>query len=369
MTQSFRPRLPASGPSWLPDLGSSIADLFRRIMPAPFRLKDYATADLPTASDYKQGLVYDSDDDAVKVSDGSDWLRLSEYDADVAAYGALSTTGLVARTGAGTVATRTLTAPAAGITVSNGDGVSGNPTLALANDLAALEALSGTNTIYYRSAADTWTAVTIGGNLGFSGGTLGSSLGTASTKNTGTSGNNVPLLDGANTWSGGNVFNSGGCGFNGDTWFGSVVTPVARVHVRGNRSAASWTTAGPQFHSESATHTDTSSAASATIATRVLHSYAGGTFASTNAITVTNGVTFYINNAPSAGSNTTMTNAWAFWINAGNMNLQAGDYYRGGTKVLGARGAAVADATGAGDVVAQLNTLLSRLRTHGIIAT
>lgn len=40
-----------------------------------------------------------------------------------------------------------------------------------------------------------------------------------------------------------------------------------------------------------------------------------------------------------------------------------------GTQVLGARGAAVADATGAGDVVAQLNALLARCRTHGLIAT
>ena len=44
-------------------------------------------------------------------------------------------------------------------------------------------------------------------------------------------------------------------------------------------------------------------------------------------------------------------------------------YMVGANKVVGARGAAVADATGAGDVVAQLNTLLSRLRTHGLIAT
>jgi hypothetical protein len=44
---------------------------------------------------------------------------------------------------------------------------------------------------------------------------------------------------------------------------------------------------------------------------------------------------------------------------------------RGGTKVVGAQGAAVADATGAGDVVAQLNLLLARLRAatgHGLIA-
>lgn len=39
-------------------------------------------------------------------------------------------------------------------------------------DLTALAALTGTNTIYYRSAADTWTAVTIGTGLSFSSGTL-----------------------------------------------------------------------------------------------------------------------------------------------------------------------------------------------------
>ena len=93
-------------------------------------------------------------------------------DTDLTALAGLSTSGLIARTGSGTASTRTITGPASGITVTNGDGVSGNPTLALANDLAALEALSGTNTIYYRSGADTWSAVTIGANLTFSGGTL-----------------------------------------------------------------------------------------------------------------------------------------------------------------------------------------------------
>lgn len=94
------------------------------------------------------------------------------YSANLAALSAMGSTGLMARTGSGTYAARTLTAPAAGITVTDGDGVAGNPTLALANDLAALEALSGTNTIYYRSAANTWTAVTIGSGLTFSAGSL-----------------------------------------------------------------------------------------------------------------------------------------------------------------------------------------------------
>jgi hypothetical protein len=48
----------------------------------------------------------------------------------------------------------------------------GSDVQAFDSDLAALAALSGTNTIYYRSAANTWTAVTIGALLSFAGGTL-----------------------------------------------------------------------------------------------------------------------------------------------------------------------------------------------------
>jgi hypothetical protein len=39
-------------------------------------------------------------------------------------------------------------------------------------DLTALAALAGTNVIYYRSAANTWSPVTVGDNLTFTGGTL-----------------------------------------------------------------------------------------------------------------------------------------------------------------------------------------------------
>src|SRR4029077_16837135 len=42
----------------------------------------------------------------------------------------------------------------------------------LDGDLTALAALSGTNTMYYRSAAATWSPVLIGANLTFTGGTL-----------------------------------------------------------------------------------------------------------------------------------------------------------------------------------------------------
>ena len=81
-------------------------------------------------------------------------------DADLTAVAGLSANGLIARTGAGTAAVRSLTAPAAGITVTNGDGVSGNPTIGLANDLAGVEGITGTGFVR-RTAADTWSASTL----------------------------------------------------------------------------------------------------------------------------------------------------------------------------------------------------------------
>lgn len=81
------------------------------------------------------------------------------YDADLAALAANASTGLWSVTGAGTGSVRTLTAPAAGITVTNGNGVSGNPTLALANDLAAIEALASTG-IARRTGSDAWSVGT-----------------------------------------------------------------------------------------------------------------------------------------------------------------------------------------------------------------
>lgn len=86
-------------------------------------------------------------------------------DADLSALAALATTGIIARTGSGTVATRSLVEPSAGIDIANADGVAGNPTFTLANDLAALEGLNSSG-FAVRTANDTWALRSITGAAG-----------------------------------------------------------------------------------------------------------------------------------------------------------------------------------------------------------
>jgi len=78
------------------------------------------------------------------------------YDADLSAVAGLSTSGLIVRTGSGTAATRSVTASGAGLSVANGNAVSGDITLSLADDVAAIEALDSTG-FPVRTGAGTWT--------------------------------------------------------------------------------------------------------------------------------------------------------------------------------------------------------------------
>jgi len=79
----------------------------------------------------------------------------------------LQDVGLASYDGAGVFLGRTIAPPAAGITISNGNGVTGNPTLALADDLAAVEGLSTTG-LATRTATSTWTTRTLTAGSGVS---------------------------------------------------------------------------------------------------------------------------------------------------------------------------------------------------------
>jgi len=104
--------------------------------------------------------------------------------------------GIVVRTALNTTTARSLTQPAAGITISNSDGVAGNPTFALANDLSAVEGLAA-NGIATRTAADTWTVRTLTGTANVI--TITNGDGVAGNP-TFTVGSLVVRTDQANTW-------------------------------------------------------------------------------------------------------------------------------------------------------------------------
>jgi hypothetical protein len=81
---------------------------------------------------------------------------------DLAAVEGLATNGLVARTAADTWTTQTIVGPAEGIAITDGDGIAGDPTFALANDLAAVEGLTGVG-FAVRTTDDVWAVRTITG--------------------------------------------------------------------------------------------------------------------------------------------------------------------------------------------------------------
>ena len=116
-------------------LSTGSAGVSRNVI-APASSKLYVVSNTADASivlktSGSTGLTIPSGVTQFAYYNGTDFIAASQpYDADLKAIADLSSTGLIARTGSGTAAVRTITA-STGITVSNGDGVAGNPTIAV----------------------------------------------------------------------------------------------------------------------------------------------------------------------------------------------------------------------------------------------
>lgn len=93
---------------------------------------------------------------ALGLNPGSD---VQQYSTELAALSAVSTTGIISRTASNTYATRTIGSSTAGLTVTNGDGVSGNPSFALGANLVALNGLTfaADKVPYFTSSSATTT--------------------------------------------------------------------------------------------------------------------------------------------------------------------------------------------------------------------
>jgi len=76
---------------------------------------------------------------------------------DLAALEGLGSTGFAVRSTTDTWVQRSVAVSGAGLSISNGDGVSGNPTISLADDVAAIEALTPTNDDILQRKSGAWT--------------------------------------------------------------------------------------------------------------------------------------------------------------------------------------------------------------------
>lgn len=96
---------------------------------------------------------------------------------------------------------------------------------------------------------------------------------------------------------------------------------VAWTFIPGSKAGTPGTT-GAVSNWAANTYTDTNTAGSGTATVWTGHSFQRPTLAASNAsVTTTDAATVYIANAPLAGTNETLTNAWSLWVDAGDVRF------------------------------------------------
>jgi hypothetical protein len=94
------------------------------------------------------------------------------------------------------------------------------------------------------------------------------------------------------------------------------------LQIAGSYTLGAWGTSGVALQTTIATYTDSSTANSGTATNAVFNSFAQPTLAATHtSVTTTNASTVYIENAPAAGTNQAITNAYSLWVDAGSTRL------------------------------------------------
>jgi hypothetical protein len=128
------------------------------------------------------------------------------------------------------------------------------------------------------------------------------------------------------------------------------IAQAANIIVTGAVSTPSWTTTGVGIRTVASTYTDSGTAAAGTAATNHVHVLAQPTIAAANSlVTTTTAATLYIAGAPANGTNMTVTNPYALYVNAGNTFLNGnvtGNYFLGnGSQLTGIAASAVVNGT------------------------